>query len=62
MFAPDLMKFLNTKWGFLNAVSDYVGHASPARVTESYAENNWGRIMNGHPIMDRAMALVGVES
>ena len=62
MFAPDLMKFLNTKWGFLNAVSDYVGHASPARFTESYAENNWGRIMNGHPIMDRAMALIGVES
>ena len=60
MLAPDLIKFLNTKWGFINAVSDWVGHASPARATESYAENNWGRIMNGHPIMDRAMALIGV--
>lgn len=60
MLAPDLVKFLNTKWGFINAVSDWVGHANPARVTESYAENNWGRIMNGHPIMDRAMALIGV--
>lgn len=62
MYAPDLVKFLNTKWGFLNAVSDYVGHANPTRMTNTYAENNWGRIMNGHPIMDRAMALVGAKS
>ena len=62
MLAPDLVQFMNTKWGFLNAVSDYITHANPARLTDSYAENNWGRIMNGHPIMDRAMALVGVES
>ena len=61
MYAPDLVKFLNTKWGFLNAVSDYVGHANPTRMTDTYAENNWGRIMNGHPIMDRAMALVGAK-
>ena len=62
MLAPDLVQFMNTKWGFINAVSDYVGHANPARLTETYAENNWGRIMTGHPILDRAMALVGVES
>lgn len=62
MYAPDLVKFLNTKWGFLNAVSDYVGHANPTRMTDTYAENNWGRIMNGHPIMDRAMTLVGAKS
>lgn len=62
MYAPDLVKFLNTKWGFLNAVSDYVGHANPTRMTDTYAENNWGRIMNGHPIMDKAMALVGAKS
>lgn len=62
MLAPDLVKFLNTKWGFINAVSDWVGHANPARATENYAENNWGRIMNGHPIMDRAMALIGIAN
>ena len=62
MYAPDLVKFLNTKWGFLNAVSDYVCHSTPTRVTATYNENNWGRIMNGHPIMDRAMALVGKEN
>ena len=61
MLRPDIAKFLNTKWGFINAVSDYVGHAVPARLTDSYAENNWGRIMSGHPILDKAMALVGAN-
>jgi len=58
MLRPDLVKFLNTKWGFINAVSDFVGHASPARVTSNYEENNWGKIMNGHPIFDKAVSLV----
>ena len=60
-FAPDLKQFMNTKWGFLNAVSDYVAHAEPSRMTDTYAENNWGRIMFGHPILDRAFALMGAN-
>ena len=55
--APDIAKFLGTKYGFLNAVSDWVGHSTPARNTASYRENNWGRIMNGHPIFDLAYNL-----
>ena len=43
MLRPDLVQFLNTRWGFINAVSDFVGHASPARMTDNYEENNWGR-------------------
>lgn len=60
MLRPDIAKFLNTKWGFINAVSDYVGHAVPARLTTNYQENNWGKIMNGHPLLDKAMSLVVV--
>lgn len=58
MVRPDIQKFLNTKWGFINAISDYVGHSAPARVTSNYQENNWGKIMNGHPLLDKAMNLV----
>lgn len=61
MLRPDIAQFLNTKWGFINAVSDYVGHSIPARVTTNYQENNWGKIINGHPILDKAMALVGAN-
>ena len=60
MLRPDIAKFANTKWGFINAVSDYVGHSIPARLTANYKENNWGKIMNGHPILDKAMNLVAV--
>ena len=58
MVRPDIQKFFNTKWGFINAISDYVGHSTPARVTSNYQENNWGKIMNGHPLLDKAMNLV----
>lgn len=55
---PDLIQFLNTKWGFINAVSDYVGHSEPARRTQNYDENRWSNIIGGHYILDRAMSLV----
>ena len=55
--APDIAKFIGTKYGFLNAVSDWCGHAAPTRNTANYKSNNWGRIMNGHPIFDLAYNL-----
>lgn len=58
MLAPDLANFLNTKWGFLNAVSDYVGHAAPVRHNARYEENRWGNIISGQTLLDKAMSLV----
>lgn len=58
MLRPDLAQFLHTKWGFINAVSDYVGHADPVRHTKRFAENRWGNIINGHPLFDKAVAAV----
>lgn len=55
--APDIAKFLGTRYGFLNAVSDWCGHATPKRMTNEYASNNWGRIMDGHPVFDLAYSL-----
>lgn len=55
---PDIAQFLNTKWGFINAVSDYVGHSEPARRTANFDENRWGNIIVGHDIFDRAVQLV----
>ena len=50
--APDIAQFAGTAWGALNAMTDMVAHAAPARQTKTYAENNWGRIMNGHALVD----------
>ncbi len=58
MFAPDLVQFFGTKYGFLNAVSDFVGHGDPQRHTKSYEENRWGTIITGHPMLDLAMSKI----
>lgn len=57
---PDIAQFMNTKWGFLNAISDYVGHSEPARRTANFDENRWGNIIGGHWLLDQAMALCSV--
>lgn len=49
---PDIAKFKGTQYGVINAMSDMVGHSAPARKTATYQENNWGRIMVGHPFLD----------
>ena len=54
----DLANFKNTAWGFVNAASDFVSHVAPLRNTQSYKSNNWGSIMGGHPIFDKAFELV----
>ena len=55
---PDIAQFINTKWGFLNAVADYVDHSEPARHTANFEENRWANIMSGHYLMDKAVQLV----
>lgn len=52
-FAPDILKFRGTAWGAVNAMSDMISHNSPRRKTANYRENNWGRIMDGHILMDK---------
>lgn len=57
MMRPDLQQFLNTRYGFINAVSDYVGHSEPARRTQNFEENRWSNIIGGHWLFDKAVAL-----
>ena len=58
MLRPDVAQFLNTKWGFINAVSDYVGHSEPARRTRNFEENRWGNIIGGHWLLDKAFSAI----
>ena len=48
----DIAQFKGTAWGVVNAASDLVSHFAPARMTNTYQENNWAKIMVGHPIFD----------
>lgn len=56
--APDIQKFIGTKWGLINAASDFAGHRVPARNTTTYAENNFSKIIDGHPILDKVCSMV----
>ena len=56
LFMPDIKKFRGTAWGAINAMADMVGHTAPNRQNKNYQENNWGRIMNGHVLMDAMVA------
>ena len=57
-WASDILKFRGTAWGAVNAMSDMISHNTPRRKTANYWENNWGRIMDGHAMLDKFVSLV----
>lgn len=57
-YMPDIAKFRGTAWAMVNATSDFVGHSAPQRRTDSFEENRWGKIMSGHPVMDRSVEII----
>lgn len=61
-FMPDIAKFRDTAWGAVNAMSDFVTHSTPKRNTKSFNENRWGKIMDGHAIMDQFVQLVNQKA
>jgi len=58
--APDLKKFRNTVWGVLNAIADYTSHSEPGKETATYRERLFEKCVGGHPLMDKAVKLLGV--
>jgi phage/plasmid-like protein (TIGR03299 family) len=58
--APDLKKYSQTQWALINAVSDFSSHTIPLRRTDTYRQNNFVKIIEGHPVMDRATKLLKV--
>lgn len=58
MLAPDLANYVGTAWQFVNAISDFVGHHKPNRMTDTYQEGNWNSIMSGNSIFDKAYSMV----
>ena len=57
-FSQDLINYLGTKYGVVNAMADMVDHRVPARLTQNYAENNFSRVINGHVLLDEMYARV----
>lgn len=55
---PDIAKFKDSAWKAINSMSDVITHAEPQRATKTYNENRWGKIMDGHVILDQFTNLV----
>ena len=55
---PDIQKFGESAWRGVNAMSDVITHAAPTRNTATYNENRWGKIMDGHILLDQFTSLV----
>ena len=60
-FMPNIEKFRGTAWAAVNAMSDMVGHSAPNRNTANYEENRWGKIMDGHILLDEFVKLVNAK-
>jgi len=56
--APDLKVLEKSGYRFINAVSDFATHAKPLRETASYKENLFQKVLDGHPIIDKAYAML----
>ncbi len=54
---PDLQDYRGTAWGFVGAVSDFVTHSKPARKTERFKERRFESVIDGIPVLDRAVEL-----
>ena len=57
-FMPDILKFGESAYRAVNAMSDVVTHARPKRNSTNFNENRWGKIMDGHAMMDQFVTLV----
>jgi len=56
--ADDLQRFSGTGWGVVNAVSDFVGHTTPRRQTNTFKANRWAKLAAGDTLIDQAYELV----
>ena len=61
-YMPDIKQFRNTAWGAVNAMADMVAHSSPKRNTSTYQENNFERIVIGHPLLDLMLQKVTAKA
>ena len=53
--APDIAKFQGTAWGIIQATSDLVCHSMPHKNTQDWNDNQWAKIMAGHPVFDKVV-------
>jgi hypothetical protein len=55
---PDIQKFKGTAWGAYMALTDFVSHVKPARMTSTYKENLWASFMDGNKVLEQGQKAI----
>lgn len=55
---PDLNNIRGTKWGVLQAVSDFVNHKEPLRKTDTYRDSQLDSLATGNKMLDKAYEIL----
>ena len=58
MMMDDIKKFHGTGWAAINAVADFVAHNKPSRMTSTYNENLFARVIHGDSLIDKMTNLL----
>lgn len=54
MMAPDILKYKGTAYQIVQAASDFATHMAPNRMTDTYKERNFSKVLDGHWVIDEA--------
>ena len=57
---PDLQNYKGTQFGIVSAVSDYISHAQPKRISHSTIDNTFIRNIEGSELLERTRLLLAV--
>ena len=55
---PDLQNYKGTQFGIVSAVSDYISHAQPKRISHSTIDNTFIRNIEGSELLERTRLLL----
>lgn len=57
---PDLQNYKGTQFGIISAVSDYISHAQPKRISHSTINNTFVKNIEGSELLERTRLLLAV--
>ena len=57
---PDLQNYKGTQFGIISAVSDYISHAQPKRISHSTIDNTFVKNIEGSELLERTRLLLAV--
>ena len=55
---PDIENFRGTAWGTYLALTDYVSHVQPVRMTKTFKETRWASFMDGNKMLEAGQKIL----